>query len=29
MLATVDKFVLLTRWAFEAVAANGHPGGTG
>lgn len=25
MLATVDKFVLLTRWAFEAVAANGAP----
>ncbi len=25
MLATVDRFVLLTRWAFEAVAANGAP----
>lgn len=25
MLATVDKFVLLTRWALEAVVANGAP----
>lgn len=25
MLATVDTFVLLTRWALEAVAANGAP----
>jgi glycosyltransferase involved in cell wall biosynthesis len=25
MLATVDEFVLLTRWALEAVVANGAP----
>src|SRR6185369_6393013 len=25
MLATVDRFVVLTRWALEAVAANGAP----
>ncbi len=25
LLATVDRFVLLTRWAMEAVAANGAP----
>ncbi len=25
MLATVDKYVLLTRWALEAAAANGAP----
>ena len=27
MLATVDRFVVLTRWALEAVAANGAPPG--
>jgi len=27
MLSTVDRFVLLTQWALEAVAANGAPRG--
>ena len=27
MLATVDRFVVLTRWALEALAANGAPPG--